>query len=182
MGLDMFFVKKINGKVKVPKNGFWFNGFWRKTIWGDKNNVSASLETLEEVLASLEGVDVAPIDCIELGFDSSKNVDGKGDFEVALRLRKANAIHGWFVKNVQRGNDNCKVYLVKSRVLEKLKMDCLSVIADPIRASEVLPIHKGSFFGSYEYDDDYFESLLAVVNCLDSLNLDEEEIYYDAWH
>lgn len=161
MGLDMFLVKRINEKLNVPKNGFWFNGFWRKTM----NFPLFAFSTP-----------------IEIGFDSSKNTEGVGDFEEVLRLRNANAIHGWFVKNVQRGNDDGKVYLVKNMVLEKLKMACLAVIADPIRAPELLPVYRGSSFGSYEYDEAYFESLLAVVDCLDSLEHDEDDVYYDAWH
>ena len=43
-------------------------------------------------------------------------------FELAY-WRKANAIHGWFVKNVQEGNDDCGNYYVSPDKLKELKED-----------------------------------------------------------
>ena len=34
--------------------------------------------------------------------------------------RKANAVHNWFVDNVQDGNDGCKHYWVSKEDLQKL--------------------------------------------------------------
>lgn len=42
--------------------------------------------------------------------------------------RKANAIHNWFVENVQDGNDDCKDYWVDRETLKELKNLCEEVI------------------------------------------------------
>ena len=41
--------------------------------------------------------------------------------------RKANAIHKWFVDNVQEGNDNCRPYWVPIEKLEQLLRICKEV-------------------------------------------------------
>lgn len=38
--------------------------------------------------------------------------------------RKANAIHGWFVRNVQNGNDDCGTYVVSNAQLRDLLETC----------------------------------------------------------
>jgi len=43
--------------------------------------------------------------------------------------RKANAIHRWFVENVQRGNDDCGEYYVGRDKLQNLKDACHKVLA-----------------------------------------------------
>ncbi len=42
--------------------------------------------------------------------------------------RKANAIHKWFVSNVQENVDDCGNYPVSREKLEKLRSDCLLVL------------------------------------------------------
>jgi hypothetical protein len=42
--------------------------------------------------------------------------------------RKANHIHGWFVENIQEGNDDCREYYVDRDSLMKLKKLCEEVI------------------------------------------------------
>jgi len=49
-------------------------------------------------------------------------------FEVGY-WRKANAIHRWFVENVQDGKDDCETYWVSREKLEKLRELCKEVIA-----------------------------------------------------
>jgi hypothetical protein len=43
--------------------------------------------------------------------------------------RKANAIHGWFVKNVQGGKDDCRDYHVAVEKLQELVAVCDEVLA-----------------------------------------------------
>jgi hypothetical protein len=62
--------------------------------------------------------------------------------------RKANAIHKWFVDNIQSGDDNCGEYYVNKVDLEMLRTLCKKVQAEPDRASELLPSQSGFFFGS----------------------------------
>ena len=48
--------------------------------------------------------------------------------EKTITWRKANAIHWWFVNNVQGGNDDCKDYYVSIDDLKNLSNICTEVI------------------------------------------------------
>lgn len=43
--------------------------------------------------------------------------------------RKANAIHSWFVENVQDGTDDCRLAYVSADQLEELVADCSQVLS-----------------------------------------------------
>ena len=83
--------------------------------------------------------------------------------------RKANAIHAWFVDNVQNGVDDCKEYYVDNKKLEELMNHCATVIADPSQAEELLPTQSGFFFGETAYGDWYIENLKATYEGLKEL-------------
>lgn len=89
----------------------------------------------------------------------------------AMYWRKANAIHNWFVKNVQDGEDDCKDYYVSRENIEQLINDIATVLESRGKAEEILPTGSGFFFGSTEYNSYYFEELertlaelLALIN------------------
>ena len=98
--------------------------------------------------------------------------------------RKANQIHKWFVDNVQEGNDDCKDYPVSREDLEKLLDACEKVKEDNKRASELLPVVGGFFFGSAVYDRYYFEqvgeTIKIIKRCL-GLPLDWSFKYEASW-
>ena len=75
--------------------------------------------------------------------------------------RKANAIHDWFVREVQGGEDDCKTYHVPREKLQELEELCRRVVksGDPEVASELLPTASGFFFGATDYDEYYFEQI-----------------------
>jgi hypothetical protein len=75
--------------------------------------------------------------------------------------RKANAIHDWFVKNVQNGEDDCGSYHVSREKLRELGELCQRVAekGDSAYAAEHLPTASGFFFGGTEYDEYYFEDV-----------------------
>lgn len=73
--------------------------------------------------------------------------------------RKANAIHNWFVKNVQNGVDNCEAYEVKRDKLVELRDTCEQILKDHSLAETLLPPVDGFFFGSTAIDEGYFEDL-----------------------
>ena len=77
----------------------------------------------------------------------------------AAYWRKANAIHAWFVSNVQDGRDDCGHYHVSREQLTELADVCDQVLKDPERASELLPTQSGFFFGGTEYGEWYMEGL-----------------------
>lgn len=89
-------------------------------------------------------------------------------FELAY-WRKANAIHGWFVKHVQDGKDECQDSYVSLKQLQELKDICEKVLADISLAPELLPATKGFFFGAYDYDEWYTSDLRNTADKLDKI-------------
>lgn len=98
--------------------------------------------------------------------------------------RKENAIHRWFVDNVQDGEDNCAEYFVSREKLQELKELCEKVLADNSLADEELPTADGFFFGSTDYDEWYFSGLrdtVEIVNTvLSSPEYENWEFYYQS--
>lgn len=92
--------------------------------------------------------------------------------------RKANAIHRWFVENVQGGIDNQAYYPVQIYQLEELLNLCKLVKDNPILASEMLPTYMGYFFGSLEYDEDYFSDIDDTIEILELALSDKDKGYY----
>ena len=90
--------------------------------------------------------------------------------------RKANAVHQWFVENVQNGEDDCEFHReVTESDLKDLRDTCKEildacylyngeVVVDVDLASELLPTQGGFFFGGIEYDSHEKESLEIVGN------------------
>jgi hypothetical protein len=92
--------------------------------------------------------------------------------------RKVNAIHKWFVDNVQEGNDNCGEYLVRADDLQKLLDVVNEVLEDNSKAEELLPTESGFFFGGTEYDNWYVESLQYTKGILEEAVKDNVSEYY----
>ena len=102
-------------------------------------------------------------------------------FNVAY-WRKANAIHGWFVQNVQEGKDECqKSYVTRDQLKELIRV-CKCVQEDHKKAKKLLPPTSGFFFGSTDVDGYYFEDLEITVKQLEKvLNdpaLECADLYY----
>ena len=96
--------------------------------------------------------------------------------------RKFNALHKWFVDTCQDGKDDCSTHYVSREHLEDL-VDTLKTITEnnPIPkdetdpsggdyfAKEMLPTSSGFFFGSTNYDKNYFSDVqdtLALITAL----------------
>lgn len=79
--------------------------------------------------------------------------------EEVMYWRKANAIHAWFVDNVQGGQDDCSHYPVTPDQLSALLALVEQVLEDHTLAPDLLPTKQGFFFGSEEYDENYFMDL-----------------------
>ena len=105
---------------------------------------------------SVEGVDAGGLKLKELRYEG-------------MYWRKANAIHNWFVENVQDGVDDCKEYYIDREKLEELMNLCASVIAEPKRAKELLPPSGGFFFGAAEVDDWYWDNVKRTYEELKQL-------------
>ena len=97
--------------------------------------------------------------------------------------RKANQIHKWFVDNVQDGEDDCKDYWVSPEKLQELLNTCKKVLEfktiedteeKECKCAELLPTQTGFFFGSYEYDDWYFDQIEDTIAILEKIDLEED--------
>ena len=98
--------------------------------------------------------------------------------------RKANAIHKWFVDNVQDGVDDCGDYKVTKEQLIELHNVCNDVLADPNLAEQLLPTQGGFFFGNTDYDDWYYNDLAETVRIIDEIleykSYCLDELYYSS--
>jgi hypothetical protein len=116
--------------------------------------------------------------------------DEDGDYgaqEVIFRVaywRKANAIHEWFVQNVQDGRDECQEAWVSREQLKELADLCKQIVAEPKKADELLPTRSGFFFGSTDYDDWYMQDIQHTADRIDKILADpafaKADFYYQS--
>lgn len=106
----------------------------------------------------------------------------------AAYWRKANAIHAWFVKNVQDGVDDCGKYYVAREQLQELMDSVNMVINDNSMADTLLPPQAGFFFGNTEVDDWYLQDMKSTKEMLEPLIANEgmkekcwEFYYHSSW-
>ena len=83
--------------------------------------------------------------------------------------RKANAIHAWFVDNVQKGVDECQNSHVEREQLVQLLDRCKEVLQGTKKGEEALPTRSGFIFGNTEYKDSYREDLEKTVKMLEGI-------------
>jgi len=112
-----------------------------------------------------------------MGLDMYLYARPKNDDHQVAYWRKANAIHGWFVREAQNGVDECQHSLVHREQLQELIDTCSKVLLDHSLAEELLPPERGCFFGTYEYDDWYFTDLENTVTELTAVLADKGEDY-----
>ena len=115
--------------------------------------------------------------------------------------RKFNALHLWFVKHAQNGEDECMAHPVDVKTLKELRgtLETIDALArneydaeEPSEkskeiASSLLPTGSGFFFGSTDYDKWYFEDARKALKSISSaIKLLEENdsyiaIYRSSW-
>lgn len=99
----------------------------------------------------------------------------------AAYWRKANAIHDWFVREIQDNKDDCGAYEVSREKLGELKKLCQRVLDFKHLGNELLPTRPGFFFGDTEYNEWYFEDLNSTISQLDrALGLPDQ--WYFEYH
>lgn len=104
----------------------------------------------------------------------------------AMYWRKMNAIHNWFVENVQEGTDDCGTYHVTHKQIEELILTIERVLEsrDDEEAQALLPPSEGFFFGSTEKDDYYWHMLMETRWKLKEeyeANPNDEYYYHASW-
>ena len=110
------------------------------------------------------------------------------EIEIAY-WRKVNAIHGWFVDNVQDGVDECQETEVGRSQLTELRDLCIGVREAWLRGDKTVAVHElpprdGFFFGSTDVDEDYLEDLSDTIDqltrVLDNPRLEDYYFVYRA--
>jgi hypothetical protein len=98
----------------------------------------------------------------------------------AMYWRKANAIHKWFVDNVQEGEDDCGCYYVSREQLAELR-DLVKEVLNSRDASK-LPPQSGFFFGSTAVDDWYWQDLQSTAEGLNTVLAEFPEKWEFEYH
>lgn len=95
--------------------------------------------------------------------------------------RKANQIREWFANNLSNFADNGETRVYKEDV-ESLLATINEVLKHRGKAAELLPRSRGFFFGSYEYDEWYWEDLTETKEKLEEIlretDWDKEDVFY----
>jgi hypothetical protein len=98
--------------------------------------------------------------------------------------RKANAIHGWIIKQTN-AVDDCTPITLRKQDLYELRELCIKVQeSNSVEvAMELLPPTPGFFFGSYEVNDWYWEDIKDTIDKLNTVleqSVDDAEFEYQA--
>lgn len=96
--------------------------------------------------------------------------------------RKVNAVHKWFVDNVQDGEDNCQEYYVSHAQLKELLTTCRQALFN--KDPKELPPSSGFFFGTYDIDEWYWNGIKSTITQLSKLtelpDFEELSFYYQS--
>ena len=166
MGLDMYLekTKRVNGLTAKDYTAI--------------DEYLSTDERLEDAPVDMEKIDLLRGSLKEVG----KYYHWKSIFTQVGYWRKANAIHRWFVDNVQGGEDNCATYIVEKDKLEDLLQIVKKVQECHNLAQKLLPSQPGFFFGSTEYDEWYYNSLEETQKILEKVlgetDFEEEVVFY----
>ena len=138
----------------------------KRYLWSSNENDKEVASAIDKLDIGTNGMRVKGVEC------------------EAMYWRKANAIHGWIVENVQDGEDDCKEYEVTTEQLQELVDACKKALADRENAAEILPPTSGFFFGGKELDDWYWENLQMTVDGLSKVlanpDLKDWDFFYQA--
>jgi hypothetical protein len=102
-----------------------------------------------------------------------QDVDRSATLDITVGYwRKANAIHDWFVKNVQHGTDNCqRAFVSREQMAELLNSAKIALehmnSNKPEEAVKLLPPKSGFFFGSTEMGEGYKADLADTVRIIE---------------
>ena len=105
------------------------------------------------------------------------------DNEEACYWRKFNALHNWFVANIQDGVDDCGSYEIQ---IENLN-DCIATLKEVAKTKnhKLLEPKSGFFFGSTAIDDYYWQSIDNAIDQLEKLRdfdwNDNRFFYRSSW-
>ena len=163
MGLDMY----LTATKRVDKINW-------KTIQADNKLSLDSPEVIEPQFSNL-------MELTQLT-DVATDIYGASVQVTCAYWRKANAIHGWFVDNVQDGKDDCKEYYVTKEQLQALRELCQK--SDNEKNPSLLMPVAGFFFGSDDVDEYYWSQMKETIVQLDRIlalpEVDDLSFYYQS--
>lgn len=85
-----------------------------------------------------------------------------------ISWRKANYIHRFFTGDRYFDNDiNCTFIPIPYSKLEELRNICKTILIDRDQAPKLLPTCEGFFFGSKEYNENYFYNIVETLTKLE---------------
>lgn len=188
MGLDMY----LSATQYLP-------GGWDHVRNGTTDEAAQQARTFDTVIEGVVGV---PFEELRKKFPEMNSA------EVSITVaywRKVNAVHRWFVDNVQDGIDDCRTAYVSREKLEELRDACAAILeasdfgvpvmveygihgdeyatypearVAPI-AHTLLPPQAGFFFGSTDVDSGY---LVDIKDTFDQItNLLAEDSPFTSW-
>lgn len=172
-------------------------------LWEMKKQKGKTFDEVMEIKRKLDNEEIKGVEKENLKMymfhTKLENINYEYDslFKEVYYWRKANAIHQWFVDNIQNGNDDCEDYRVTQKDLQIL-IDTLrdvynslcnkEMITKKVQdgsieyeikvfkeedleiAKQLLPTQEGFFFGGTEYDEYYFEQIKDTLNDLQIIN------------
>ena len=135
MGLDMY-LKRANLHGYTPEQAEAANAYY-SMMEHNKENPEEQYTSIQEWAGVDDSLlDMGAVEALRsqyrptyFDFDVDKLFPMYDVFEQVGYWRKANAIHRWFVQNVQDGVDDCGTYIVTREQLEQLKAACERVLA-----------------------------------------------------
>ncbi len=151
--------------------------------------------TLEEILELNEKMyedELTGKELVEIEPYVIKNDYGNTLLDEVMYWRKVNAIHRWFVDNVQGGKDDCHNYPITEKDIEIL-LDTVTTVYNSLKdkervtqifkdydnkpyedkcympqdltvAKELLPTQEGFFFGGTNYNEYYFDMIVETMD------------------
>ena len=98
--------------------------------------------------------------------------------------RKFNALHNWFVNNIQDGEDDCGDYWISKQQLEQLLTILEKIHNKKGSPEELMPTQSGFFFGSTEYDEYYYQDVVNSIDIIKTVlketDFSQANIYYQS--
>lgn len=186
MGLDMYMssVPKVKSVAELRKIEIRLaEAYFAGELETELNKIKDEKEFIWDMPITIEKYPET-----KAKYEEYKKADGHViKIDVGIRVgywRKFNALHAWFVENVQKGEDNCGQYIVKEEKLLKLQKDLMELT--PENVAKKLPTQEGFFFGAVDYDEYYWQdveqtkALVSYLLC--QINHNERTlIYQSSW-
>lgn len=157
MGLDMYLYRMPKFKNTTPKEMIAINNYfdWKRSKEEGSKYANCTLKEwcgISENDLNGEAIEFYKSFFTKkyYSFDVEQQFGRKMIMESIADWRKANAIHNWFVENVQNGEDDCGYYEVSQKQLEHLLSICQLI-------KDQCCLKKGRIVNGYTYDDNCVE-------------------------